>query len=481
MARSLSSVACVAVLMLGGCEVNDFINPAEPNILARHKSPLVVPILDTLASGIEEPSSAYSGATDIRAEDLVPAIQDYQIGKSDLLNVSIFDLLGEGTGETVKQVRVTESGFISLPYIPPVKAESLTEQQVQDVIIKAYSDAKLIRQARVSVTVVEARARTFSVMGNVGVPGEYQITRPDFRMLDAMVAARAPQNAIGVKYAYVLRKITKVATTEPSPMNAPAMQPTTAPGDLLTPQSRANTTATVLNAAMLLDDTAGGGMAAPTTMPATAPSDLLMPTTNEAPTGMVEGKAAPAPAASPSPMPALPATGSEPNGIFQFNDLQAPGDVRIIRVPIDQLRQYGELKYNIVIRPMDMIIVPEPQQGIYYMGGHVLAQGAYSLSGNAITLKQAWVTAHGGDDFAVPGRTEVIRRIGTNKEVFVRVDMSRVLGGEQPDIFLKPDDTIIVGTDFFAPFISALRSSFRVSSGFGFLYDRNFYAGPNGF
>ena len=52
--------------------------------------------------------------------------------------------------------------------------------------------------------------------------------------------------------------------------------------------------------------------------------------------------------------------GADPSPAFKFDDVEKPTDQRIIRVPIDQLQQQGELKYNIVIRPGDMIIVPDP-------------------------------------------------------------------------------------------------------------------------
>jgi polysaccharide biosynthesis/export protein len=420
------SLACAAMVgLLSGCEINSFLNPGEPHIRPKDSQPLLVPILDTVASGVEQPDTAYASASDVQPQDLVPSVADYRIGTNDLVNVSIFDLLGEGTGETVKTIRVSETGNISLDFIAPVHAAGLTEQELQDGIVKAYQDAKLIRNARVSVTVVEARARTFSIQGNVGLPGEYQITRPDFRMLDAMVTAKAPVNAIGVQYAYVIRKVPPII---PPPASngattpAPGSTPTSSPSDILAPQSRANTNDIQ---PVLLDDNSSS-----------AP--------------------------------------------FKFDDLQAPSDVHMIRVPIDQLRQYGQLQYNIVIRPGDMIIVPDPQTGVYYMGGHVQRTGVYSLSGFKVTLKGAWVSAGGPDDFAIPRRTEIIRRVGGDKEVFVRVNLLQILDGEQPDIFLKPDDEVYVGTDLLAPFLAAVRNSFRLTYGFGFLYDRNFYTGAGG-
>ena len=44
----------------------------------------------------------------------------------------------------------------------------------------------------------------------------------------------------------------------------------------------------------------------------------------------------------------------------------------------------------------------------------------------------------------------------------------------QPNIFLKPNDSVIIGTNFFAAPLLVARNGFRMSYGFGFLLDRNF-------
>jgi len=41
-------------------------------------------------------------------------------------------------------------------------------------------------------------------------------------------------------------------------------------------------------------------------------------------------------------------------------------------------------------------------------------------------------------------------------------------------MYLKPDDVIEVGTNAVAPFLAAIRGGFRMTYGFGFLYDRNY-------
>ena len=153
--------------------------------------------------------------------------------------------MGAGTGEQVKEVHVTETGSINLPFIPPVKAEGLTERELETAVSKAYENAQLIHNARVSASVHDARGRRFTIQGNVIVPGEYPISRPDFRMLDALVNANGLHVTTGVEYAYVIRKMAEpaaaVGPSQPTNANTPAAPspqpsvPTSGPADLLSP------------------------------------------------------------------------------------------------------------------------------------------------------------------------------------------------------------------------------------------------------
>jgi hypothetical protein len=98
----------------------------------------------------------------------------------------------------------------------------------------------------------------------------------------------------------------------------------------------------------------------------------------------------------------------------------------------------------------------------------------YGIPFKKITLKQAVIAANMLDGLAIPERTELIRRIGPAREAFVRVDLNAIFSGTQPDIFLKGNDQILVGTNWLAPLIADLRNGFRITYGFGFLYDRNY-------
>lgn len=440
----LSAALALGGMLAGGCDVKSFIDPSE---MGRYdKTPLEKPILTSLSSidrSIDDPSAEFVNATDVTPEDLEVVSKDYVIGKNDLINVSVTDLVGPGV-ETTKTTRVSESGNISLPLIGQVHAEGLTEAQLEQAIIDAYRNANLIQNAQVSVTVAEARARTFSALGAVTAPGQYAILQSDFRMLDALVLTKDVQQSVDT--VYVIRQLSEDPDNQTKAPAAPAA-PGAQPGDNLSPHSQATPADASSNRVALLQTS---GNLAPATR-----------TTTE-------------PAAGNAPAETAPAEGNTTaaNQPFQFASPTPPPATRVIRVPLDALRN-GDLRYNIVIRPHDMIIAPNPVVGEYYMGGHVARVGVYSLTARHITLKQAVISAGMLDGAAIPQRTDLIRRLGTDREVFARINLDAIFAGTEPDIFLKPNDQVMVGTNFLAPFIAALRGGFRITYGFGFLYDRN--------
>jgi protein involved in polysaccharide export with SLBB domain len=164
---------------------------------------------------------------------------------------------------------------------------------------------------------------------------------------------------------------------------------------------------------------------------------------------------------------------SQSESIAAATGLNAP---RVLRIPIDKLKE-GDPRYNIVIRSGDIINVPNIEPGEFYLLGHVSRPGVYSLTGRRVTMKQAIAAAGGLDAVAIPRRCDLIRRIG-GIEVTVQVDLQRIFDGEQPDMFLKADDLVNVGTDAIAPFLAVTRNAYRASYGWGFVYDRNLYNQP---
>lgn len=492
--------ACVGLVLLSGCtgggSDSTTFSPSkgwlDPTAVGRfQKGSLVVPILATLDKSIDVGDDQFANATDVRADDLQPSTNDYTIGRNDLISVSITDLVAPNV-ETVRTTRVSEGGMISLPLLEPIKAAGLTEAQMERAIAKAYKDANLIQNANVSVSVTEARARSFSILGAVTQPGQYAILNSEFRLLDALVLARDVTSPVGIEYVYVIRQLNPGGADQPKPTTVPTTQPPAVqPGganDVLTPRSAVAAPAPKMlqTTGMSTDGndrfiTVDGKQVkvTPGAAAETPAAVVATPTTTATP-ATVATPATPATSATVGGVPTSAPVGTavvaepvQPGQAFEFRDPVSEGKIRVIRVPFERLRA-GDFRYNVVIKPYDMVYVPQPSIGEYYMGGHVARVGVYSLTARKITLKQAIVSAGMFDPLAIPSRTDVIRRVGNDKEVFVTVDLDKVFSGSQPDIYLKPNDLVQVGTNWAAPFLASLRGAFRATYGFGFLYDRNF-------
>src|SRR3569832_440422 len=96
---------------------------------------------------------------------------DYRLGAGDLLHITV-----SGYSEMITDVRVSESGSITYPFIGEVKAANLSTQQLEGVISKRLGDGGFIKDAQVTVLVSEYQGQKISVMGQVAKPGQYPLT-----------------------------------------------------------------------------------------------------------------------------------------------------------------------------------------------------------------------------------------------------------------------------------------------------------------
>jgi polysaccharide export outer membrane protein len=98
---------------------------------------------------------------------------DYQIGSGDLLGIEIFDV-----PELSRDVRVNETGYISLPLMPSkVRAAGLTPFQLQDKLAELLQTNGLVSTPQVSVSLKEQHGQPITVIGAVKNPIMIQATR----------------------------------------------------------------------------------------------------------------------------------------------------------------------------------------------------------------------------------------------------------------------------------------------------------------
>jgi polysaccharide export outer membrane protein len=98
---------------------------------------------------------------------------DYIIGSGDLVTVDVFDV-----PELSRDVRVNETGYISLPLMPArVRAEGLTAYQLQDKLAELLQTNGLVSSPQVSVSLKERNSQPITVVGSVKTPMVIQAVR----------------------------------------------------------------------------------------------------------------------------------------------------------------------------------------------------------------------------------------------------------------------------------------------------------------
>jgi len=439
--------AALVILSAVGCNSiwNGWLDPSQ---VGRFRGPAQTMELRRSISVADEPEMDIHGV-DPTPEDLQAPKHDYVLHPGDVIDVSIFELMFPGE-PWIQVRRVSHEGQIRLPQVTQdIVAAGKTTRELEKHIEEVLK-AEQIQMDPTDVTVLlrDPRGMAYNILGYVGAPGNKRIPRPNFRLLDALGVAGGMTPVGGprqptVRTMYVFR--------------AQPYQPPAGQGDIAA-QSQAGSPLNLTS----LGTRGAGDVKAGHWIYVNGEWKFVerpRPTT--------------APAAS-APAKREPVTQPAVEKVETWEELAAEiPQQRILAIPVDKLLQ-GEPRYNVVIRAGDTIFVPGPAQGEFYMMGNVRVPGVYMLTGREITLRQAISAAGGLHPLADPTRCELVRRIGGNQEQSIQVNLDRIFAGKEPDIILKRDDIINVGTNPVMPFLAVLRNAFRATYGFGFLYDRNF-------
>jgi len=114
-----------------------------------------------------------------------------------------------------KTVPVRPDGMISLPLVGEIKASGYTPVQLQEVLAEAMK--KLISDPQVTVVVEKVSSLSFNIVGEIGRPGYYPLTRR-MTVLDAIAMAGGFKDFAKTKKVYVLRTAAN-GTQERLPFN----------------------------------------------------------------------------------------------------------------------------------------------------------------------------------------------------------------------------------------------------------------------
>jgi polysaccharide export outer membrane protein len=115
------------------------------------------------------PAATASAATPVD-DPLKEIIDDYRIGPSDLLEVSVFQV-----PELSRTVRVNGRGEVTLPLIGSMQAGGLTGQQLEMQIAQKLQE-KYLQDPQVSVFIKEFVSQRVTISGSINKPGVFPIS-----------------------------------------------------------------------------------------------------------------------------------------------------------------------------------------------------------------------------------------------------------------------------------------------------------------
>jgi len=454
-----AAAVAASLLTVAGCEVNSFLDPSI--VGSWENTPKTMPILSRL-DVIDEPEATSLPVTQVQPEDLVPDNTEYVIGAGDLLTITVFELITPGV-EAVQTRRVDETGSVRLPVVGEVTATGRTPSQLEEDIVKVLDREGVLTDATVSVVVQESRQNTYSVIGEPfsgsTAFGTYVIPKPDFRILEALALARGAPGR--TKKILVFRQTALSPEVETGPQRPDAVEDAPPapdrPADILEQLDDA------------LEDEApldNGAAAEPADRPDAPPA--LARGLDERPD---DGQWVKVGDQWVRAEPDSEIVSEEDQNLSALSELITQ---RIIEVPYDRLLS-GDMRFNIIVRPGDVIRIPDPTGGFVYLMGAVNRPGAYTVPGEEdLTLMQLIASGGNLSGIAIPSRVDLVRRVDTNRQAMVRLNLRNIFEGNEPDIFLKPNDLINVGTNFPAVPLAVFRNGLRATYGFGFVVDRNF-------
>ncbi|MBC8309465.1 MAG: polysaccharide biosynthesis/export family protein [Planctomycetes bacterium] len=517
-------------IVLTGCNANAWMG--DPTANGYYKpTPTTIPILDRI--DIIEEHAVWPQVTKVGPGDLAPSDLEYRIHPGDALEVEIYGLYSQGQRYPVQRV-VDQGGYFRVPEVGDVLVAGLTPQAAQDKIEKALSGTVLSHPS-VQVNLLNQTGFRYTVYGGLSRWGVFSLSNPNLRLVDVLALAGGVPQA--TKKIHVIRQLA-VSDTMLSSWDRENNQSTKSQSSKpKTDFPTKPTTPTAPSIEDLINQLDTGGTQKNAQEPAKTPESVEQPNQQiqDLIQELDIGDTTETDGSSPMVSPGVLQTGD--HAVIDVDDLVPPNknthqpvDVddldgkpsrggtsdaayiyvpendswisvstdplkrtngkekssgkeakhtpkvleRIIVIPWDLLRQ-GDSSYNIVIRPDDRIYVEPPELGNLYIRGEINRPGVFSYpnTGEKITLSEFITSAGDLGPIAVPERVSLTRRIG-NMQATVTLNYAAILQRTEPDIFLKPNDHISIGTSWGATPMAIIRNGFRATYGFGFLLDRNF-------
>lgn len=130
----------------------------------------------------------------------------YLLGPGDVLQISVW-----GYPELTNVITIRPDGMVSFPLIKEIKATGITPEELRQEINKQLCE--VIKDAQISLIVINFRTINISVLGEVNKPGLYPLSeRVD--VLKAISAASGLTAEAGLRNATIIRKNQKISPVD---------------------------------------------------------------------------------------------------------------------------------------------------------------------------------------------------------------------------------------------------------------------------
>jgi polysaccharide biosynthesis/export protein len=324
---------------------------------------------------------------------------EYTIGGGDLLDISVFDV-----PELTREVRVNQSGAISIPLIPArLHVAGLTEIQAEQKIADVLEANGLVSHPEVSVSVKEHRSRPITIVGAVQHPMVYEADR-GVTLLEVLAEAGGIAPDAGDTIIVTRpRAAVFIPIANPEPITE------TAPGAAASANSGTPDLSTAAPDEKSKSD---------------KPEQLAFPSADQlaqAPPQSRQAQTQQVPKSDNAPVPA-----------------------NIMSINLNELLERGDMQNNIPLQAGDVVTVPHA--GIVYVLGAVTRPGGFVLSNDRTQLTTLKILALAGGltRTAKTDRAVIIRKDTQGKQTETEVDLKKIINRQSEDLQMRASDILYI-------------------------------------
>lgn len=98
---------------------------------------------------------------------------DYKLGAGDVIRITVYD-----QPDLQTEAEISDGGTVSMPLVGEVPVGGMSRVDAAAALAERLRSGGFLKEPHVIVRVIEYRSQNVSVLGEVGKPGKYPISRP---------------------------------------------------------------------------------------------------------------------------------------------------------------------------------------------------------------------------------------------------------------------------------------------------------------